>query len=446
MHRTKLILLILTTTLLNFSLHKASANGISSGSQQLPLRSYTLQECLEAAMKNNPDIGRASWESEAADADSDVARSKLQPALKLSAGYLHSIDPQSIIKARRVGDPLPFENDVFSADLGLSYPIHTGKRLEKKAQAARLKANSQNKILEFTRDELTYLVTTVFYNILGQKEIIGSLRFSHQTLLEHQKRVNDLFSAKKAAKVDLLRTDVRIAELHQRLIREENALRVLYCQLLNLMGEMNLAQDIAVSGDLEISDMPQNFNNAYETALHNRQDYQSLKLRLDAQRKMLFAARSERQPEVALRASYGNRWPGRRDLGSEEVGEVYLMASMPIFDGGMISANIRREQAILKAQEESLRKLVLKIRLDVETAISNLNSASAREEVSEKAVEQADESFRIEREKYQHGKGSILDVLDAQNALLDAQTNNFRAKAEFRIALAAYHMATGIRQ
>ena len=98
------------------------------------------------------------------------------------------------------------------------------------------------------------------------------------------------------------------------------------------------------------------------------------------------------------------------------------------------------------AQKESLRKLALKIRLDVETAISNLKSAAAREEVSEKAVEQANESFRIEREKYELGKGSILDVLDAQNALLDTQTTHYRAKAEFKIALAAFSMATGVRQ
>jgi len=43
---------------------------------------------------------------------------------------------------------------------------------------------------------------------------------------------------------------------------------------------------------------------------------------------------------------------------------------------------------------------------------------------------QAEESPRIEREKYDLGKGSITDVLDAQSALLDSQTNYYRALAD----------------
>ncbi|OGK10784.1 MAG: hypothetical protein A2W80_03510 [Candidatus Riflebacteria bacterium GWC2_50_8] len=447
MVNTRSFFFIIISILLSFSAELASAADFGiGGGEQLATPSYTLEKCLGIAMQGNPDIGQKSWESEASEADSAIARSKLQPALKLSGGYLHSVDPQSIIKARRVGDPLPFEHDIFSTDLSLSYPLYTGKRLEKRAQAAKLRAGAQRQALEFTKDELSYLVTTVFYTILGQNKVIESLRFSHQTLLEHRKRVHELFVAKKAAKVDLLRTEVRIAELQQRLIKDESNLGVLYCQLVNLMGDMNLAGKIEIAGDLEISGMPENNAGAYDLALANREDYQALKLKLDAQEKTFQAARSERQPEVSLRASYGNRWPGSRNLGSEEVGEVYLMASMPIFDGGQISAGIRRENALMLAQKESLRKLALKIRLDVETAISNLKSAAAREEVSEKAVEQANESFRIEREKYELGKGSILDVLDAQNALLDTQTTHYRAKAEFKIALAAFSMATGVRQ
>jgi outer membrane protein TolC len=118
---------------------------------------------------------------------------------------------------------------------------------------------------------------------------------------------------------------------------------------------------------------------------------------------------------------------------------------IPIFEGGRIEARVRKEKARLSAAQERLRKLELQVRLDVETAVLNIGSAGRRVEAIEKAIEQADESLRIEREKYDLGRGSITDVLDAQSALLDSQTNYYRALADYSTALAQLKLAVGGR-
>jgi outer membrane protein len=91
-----------------------------------------------------------------------------------------------------------------------------------------------------------------------------------------------------------------------------------------------------------------------------------------------------------------------------------------------------------------LRRLELQVRLEVETALLNITSARERIEAAGKALTQAEESLRIEREKYDLGKGTIIDVLDAQSALLDAQTNYYRALADLNIAHASLALATGV--
>jgi outer membrane protein TolC len=95
------------------------------------------------------------------------------------------------------------------------------------------------------------------------------------------------------------------------------------------------------------------------------------------------------------------------------------------------------------AAQERLRRLELQVQLDVETAVLNIGSAAQRVVATEKAIEQAEESLRIEREKYDLGRGSITDVLDAQSALLDSQTNYFRAVADHSTALAQLKLAVG---
>jgi outer membrane protein TolC len=152
---------------------------------------------------------------------------------------------------------------------------------------------------------------------------------------------------------------------------------------------------------------------------------------------------------VALQGAYGGRWaadttdkPSGLDS-SDDVGRVGVVMDIPIFEGGRIEARVRQEKARLAAAQERLRRLELQVQLDVETAVLNIGSAAQRVEATEKAIEQAKESLRIEREKYDLGKGAIVDVLDAQSALLDSQTNYYRALADYNVALAQLKLAMG---
>jgi outer membrane protein len=99
--------------------------------------------------------------------------------------------------------------------------------------------------------------------------------------------------------------------------------------------------------------------------------------------------------------------------------------------------------AKLEAQRERLRKLELQVRLEVETAAANVNSIRQRIIATEKSVEQAKESLDIEREKYQLGKSTITDILDAQAALLEAQSIYYRALADHETAKAQLRLSIG---
>jgi len=170
---------------------------------------------------------------------------------------------------------------------------------------------------------------------------------------------------------------------------------------------------------------------------------------LEAQAKRVDAARAGRWPTVTAEGSYGKRWAtralSRRLNGSstEDAGSVGAVVDVPLFEGGRISARIREESAKLHAAQERLRQLELQVRLDVERAVLNVQSNRARVLAQQKAIEQGKESLRIEREKYDMGRGSITDVLDAQSALLDAQTSYYRSLAEYNTSIAELRLAMG---
>ncbi len=407
--------------------------------------SFTLEECLEIAQQNNPDLAQLKAATEISKADTGIAKSKTRPIVKGELGFLHSIDDQAMVKPRKVGDRIPYIDDIFSGDLVLSAPLYTGNRLQNRVKHAKLHAQATWQNFERGRRELIFNVSNTFYSMLGQKEVIESLLFSQKAMKSHLDQVSQFVLAKKAAKVDLLRTEVRLADIEQKLIRERNILNVQRTILLNLMGiDVTETSDCILDGKLALSVEQGDTNEQLSIVLQQRQDYQSLSAKVEAQKKLLNIARAERQPEVFLRGSYGNRWTGAPSDGrSEEVGQIGIVANFPIFDGGQISATVKKEKQKLQQLEEMLRELKLKIQLELKVAKLNIESTQARIEVTQKAIEQAKESLRIEKEKYDKGKGVIVDVLDAQTALLESQTNFFRALADFNTAIAQLKLASG---
>jgi len=79
----------------------------------------------------------------------------------------------------------------------------------------------------------------------------------------------------------------------------------------------------------------------------------------------------------------------------------------------------------------------------VETALSDIAATKERVQTAQQAIGQAEESFRIMKEKYDLGKGTMTDVLDAQTALVTTQTGHARALADLAVADARRKLAVG---
>lgn len=410
----------------------------------------TLAEAIHVALANNPELAASRHDVEAAEAQRDAAFGALLPSVGLVGGYARYLDDQRLLPARYNGEPGVFGDDIFTADLGLTAPLFTGGRLISEIKVAELLAQSASHRLARNRDELIFNVSSVYYSILAQRRVIESLEFSRNALAEHLKRVRDLIAAQKAAQVDQLRTEVRLADLEQRLAGEKNVLAIQARLLTTLLGLQQVGQPVEPEDALpDAAESPPDIAVALDQAFGRRPDYLAARAALEAQAKAVDTARAGHWPTVSLQASYGRRWaasPTTQPAGADreaDVGRVGVVVEIPIFEGGRIAARVRQERAKLRAAQERLRRLELQVELDVETAILNISAAAQRVKATEKAIEQAKESLRIEREKYDLGKGAIVDVLDAQSALLDAQTNYFRALADQNIAVTQLKLATG---
>jgi len=186
----------------------------------------TLPQAIRIALASNPEIAATAYDVDAAAAQRDLAAGQRLPSLHAVGGYNHYLDGQRLTAASENNQPGAFSRDIFGGDLVVTMPLFTGGRITSEIKAAELLQKAVEHRLARTREELVFNVSSVFYGILAQREVIQSLEFSRKALQEHLKRVQDLIDAQKAAKVDLLRTEVRLADLEQRRVRERNVLAV----------------------------------------------------------------------------------------------------------------------------------------------------------------------------------------------------------------------------
>jgi outer membrane protein len=408
----------------------------------IPDEPIDLRQAIGIGIANNPGLSAAVWDTETALAEQDIAKAELLPRLNAVTGYTHYLDSQRIVPVSEPGESGSFSNDIFSGDLVLTMPLFTAGRLQNQVKARDFFRMSAEHRLVRTRQELVFNISSVFYSILAQQKVIESLEFSQKALAEHRRRVEQLIDAEKAAQVDLLRTEVRLADVEQKLINERNTFVIQHSVLAELLGVEG--REIEITGQLQIGRRDVDVHEGIYNAYAQRPDLQSIESELKAQERLVDSAKAQHWPQIDLQAAYGGRWAADAVTSkSDDTGSVGVALTLPIFEGGRIDATVRREKSRLNAAQQRARALKLRIQQEVKSASSTVESNLARIQTTEKSIEQAQESLRIESQKYELGKGAIVAVLDSQAALLEAQTNYYQVLADYNIAVARWKLATG---
>ena len=428
---------------------RGAAQGAGLLSARPPEGPLGLAEAIRIALANNPETAATRWDYQAAQAQYEYAWAQRLPTLSLSSSYAHYLHEQPLAPGGQPGGTGVLTDDIASGSLVLRMPIFAGGRLVNQMRAADLLQQAAGHNLARSREQLVFNVSSAFFNILAQRHVVASVEFSLGALEEHLKNVKAQIIAEKATKVDRLRSEVRLADVRQRLVQEKNTLAIQQRTLATVLGLAEHTEAISPQGDLDLEREPSvpDFEIAVAAAWSGRADYLGAKSALEAQARQVDVARAGHWPTVSLQGSYGGRWAVGPTTGSADtfnnLTNLGVSMDIPLFDAGQVGAQVRQQRAKLAAAQERLRELELQVRLDVETALLNVHSSWQRVEALRTSIAEARESFQAEQDKYDVGEGAIVDVLDAQSALLEAQTTYYQALASLHTALAQLRLATG---
>ena len=210
------------------------AQGPNTPASGAPL---TLKACLKTALSNNPIVIESQSGVEAAGKGVQSARGKHYPRLSLDAFSTARQDPVPYIPAQSPTVGSHFSDSYALWGPMLTLPIYQGGQISRNVELAKVRERIQEDTLSLTRNDL--IANTVnTYNKMIQIQKVRQASLSSVAALEEQhKNVQQMYDVKRAARVDLLKVEVQLANERQHLLSLDEALANSAATLRSLMGE-----------------------------------------------------------------------------------------------------------------------------------------------------------------------------------------------------------------
>lgn len=406
-----------------------------------------LEDAMQRAFNTNPAITIAGYERDSARASYNAARNSRWITIEgkhvtQRGGYDDNIVKRTDATGAWTGEYYKGIGNEHSNSLTASMPIYTGGKLSgtiKKAKAGYIYSEQG---LQKAYNDMRTIVTNGYFDMLQADNMQKLGRESVDRLADHLKNVEAQYEVGVVAKVDVLRSQVELANAKQSLIKAENAYQIAEANLNKIVG-LPMDTQLKLDNILVYTPYDNDMQYCLDYAAMHRPELEQAKQNVEAAKGALRVAISGHMPQVAASASQNwkdSNWPGDEN-GNWGVG---VQVTMNIFDSGVTVSKIHGAEADLKKAHETYRDTVDAVNLDVRSNYLNLREAEKRIDTTKLAVSQAEEDYRIAQLRYMNGVGTNTDVLDAQVALTDAKTNYLQAMYDYNTCKTNLETAIGV--
>lgn len=379
----------------------------------------TLDEAIRIALEHNPDLM-------ASDASIDIMKARVQNAR--SALY-----PQ--VEFRFIIPFIERESGIFADQL-----IWDFGRTPNVIKSNRAQLESSRFDKAATEGDVILNTKVAYYTVLAQKHILEA---AEKTLMEKEKlleQTEGFFKAGRRSKLDVTKAKVDVGNARLNLLTAKNDFEIARIKLIRAMGIEESDFNYELEDMLEYKIVDLNLENAISKALDSRPEIKSLiakeagvKAILSASKQSLFF------PEILGRAAY--RFEGEGATGPDFIAGIGLR--FPIFQGFSDLSRVNEEKARLRQSQASIESLKSQITSEVKQIYLNLKYAEETLRVTESSKESAEENLELAREEYRLGKGSEVELAEAEALLASTNANHIQAIYNYKIAIAELERVTG---
>ncbi|WP_242137181.1 MULTISPECIES: TolC family outer membrane protein [unclassified Sphingomonas] len=395
-----------------------------------PLSAETLRDALVKAYTSNPTLAAQRANLRAIDENVPIARSQGLPSVQLQSTYTENVvkAANSFVSPDRSG----------SATASLSVPLYAGGAVRNGVRAAETRVEGGQLGLRGTESNLFSSVVGAYMDVIRDEAIVGLNTQNVRVLDVNLQASRDRFQVGDLTRTDVAQSEARLALARSQLQSAQASLISSRESYIRLVG--------AVPGRLDLPpalpNLPADPDSAVTVALKNNPTLLAAAKERDATGYDIGVARANRLPRISANVG-GNYYNYLGSLGSGTgvaIGQtgtaatVGLGLTMPLYQGGRPAAQIRQAQ---DARLQSIERLTETERAVIAQARSAYAVWKSSLEViasSEVAVNANKLSLEGVRAENSVGNRTILDILNAEQELLNSQVTLVTARRDAYVA------------
>ncbi|MBI5476956.1 MAG: TolC family protein [Ignavibacteriales bacterium] len=427
---------------------------IQSAKAQAPVKKQlSLQDAIQLAVVNNPELKTAQLEIDRSNARVLEAWGNAMPSIDLSGQFTRSLKL-----------PVFFLPDFSDLSSGRTMPVRIGSDYTLNATlsaqqilfngavivgvgAAKVYSNLAKDLFESKRVETVAKVRKAYYTALLADKVVEMMHASLKNAEDNYKNVLLMRQQGIVSEYDELRASVQVENLQPSVIQSENNYELAIDALRNEIG-LDKGESFAMSDSLKIEFIDESLiANADEMLIQSNPNLRAIERQIELNNAAVWAARSSYMPTIAAFGQYQYQAAknelkfSKADLISSSM--IGLSVSMNIFQGLQTRARVEQAQVEQMKSEEQKVSTERNLKTGLHSIIGNLRQAKKRVEAQEKTIETAERGYKIATARYLSNAATQLEVNDADVALTQAKVNRIQAVYDYLVALADFDQLLG---
>lgn len=429
-----------------------------TGPPEKPPDKFTLSRSIDLALNQSMVIQAAKEGVKGAEAQKKEAFTGFLPKLSTSYSYVRLNDapwvnmPPSTINSplgtlsTAGGQVITGTQNNYNWALEVRQPIFAGGSIAANYQANKKGEDIARVDESSTTQNIVEEVKASYFNILKAQKILAVARQAVDQLKAHRNEAQNFFDVGLIPKNDLLQSEVQLANGEHNLVKAENNLEIAKARF-NTLLRRNINAPVEVDDILAYRPFEKTMESCFQAAYDKRPEIKAYSLKVEQAKEYVKAARGDFFPTVSAVGHYERYGDSGSLQGStyKSMENWYLMAraDWTFWEWGKTKNQVDSRQARHNQVASLLNHEKDKVAFEVKAAYILVRESEKQVFVAQKSIDQAEENFRINSERYKEQVATSTDVLDAQTLLTKAKSDYFTALGDYFINQARLDRAMG---
>ena len=410
----------------------------------LPALADTIEAALVRAYQNNPQLNAQRAQVRSTDENVPQALSGYRPkvALTASAGfqYTDTNSTQGGTASQLVRTEIHGANPPRSAGLTVTQTLFNGQQTANKTRAAESAVSGAREALRFLEESVLLSAATIYMDYLRDSAIVEVQKSNVRVLEQTLKQTRDRFNVGEVTRTDVAQSEAQLAAGNTQLLAAQATLTTTRANFRRIIG--NEPEGLAPGSPVDRF-LPGTLPGAVELSLIENPNVTAAMFGIDVNYLQVKVNEGALLPTVSLQASvqqsYEQTMTVYRSFGASAIAQI----AAPIYQGGAEYSLIRQSKENLAQQRLVLEQTRDQTRANTVTAWGQLVAGKAQVASAQAQVTASEIALNGVREEAKAGQRTTLDVLNAQQALVNARVALVTAQHDRVVASYAVLSAVG---